>query len=640
MIYNCVDRERLSQWRTRRASALTCVALGLLWLVPIPGVEAAQVTAGTCAVDVSNSTGVTVAVANNGDCVAWFTNIGTTIWTRPTYVTSARVFIVGGGGGGGAHPGKGAGGGGGGGIVDVAQLQLTQSTYAVVVGKGGRGNNYLPTGDGWYAGEDGSQSGFGGIITVAGGGGGGGAFTTVRDGGSGGGGHQLGTGGRVVAPIIDSTVTGAISYGNIGGVPGGVSGSGGGGGGGGATAVGGDGTATLAGAGGQGLTIDISGSGTSVVYGSGGGASGGSDAIVLGQGGTNAGSGVNGNGNGSSGTPNTGSGGGGQRCQTSKNPICGGSGGSGVVIIRYSESARPTTVPTTDAPATTTTLASTTTVSAVTTTMPDATPTKTEVSTPTLDIVVNAPVASVEVATIATIGQPEASTKTMSSTTVASKPSLSLVSTVTPSSTTSSSTVPATVPVGGKKPTPPTPPTASSGGIAAVKVGDSTEQPMVERADNQLIVSAGQMKAVIGALNTDGSQAPLDDDGNVRLKVNVKVRIKLAGFKPNSVAEVWLFSPAVLLGTAKVGADGAVTKSFTIPKETRAGPLRVVIVARSVDDQLVTFAIAVLADGLKNTLRVPTWLIVMPLVLAVGFALFIPPALRQRRKRDNASVGA
>lgn len=233
---------------------------------------------------------------------------------------------------------------------------------------------------------------------------------------------------------------------------------------------------------------------------------------------------------------------------------------------------------------------------------------------------------------VQSVGQAQIPKLATSTTSVISKSSLPNRAATSRSTTTSTSIV--TVPKTNTA-VAPIPPT---GGVAAIKVGNSTEQVVVERASSQLIVTAGKLKAVVGGLNADGSQKSLDSDGNVSLKPGDQVRIRLAGFKPGSTMDVWLFSTPIRLGNAKVGADGTVIGLFTVPRKTPPGSHRVVIATRTIDGKPVTLAVGINVGSYKNSLKVPTWLLVTPLVMAVGFAMFLPPAVRQRRKRDK--IGA
>jgi hypothetical protein len=257
---------------------------------------------------------------------------------------TADILIVAGGGAGGGH--YYSGGGGAGGFVFYSQLNIDPGTHHVAVGAGGA----EPAG--YTAGNSGDNSYFGNL-TQAIGGGGGGYYTTKLPfvGGSGGG-----------AGIGNPTgASGTTNQGNAGG--GGTSSTtntNNGGGGGGAKTVGGSATASAAGIGGDGYTegdtvpnftyIDY-GLGNSTVtfpsyfqngssnlsYAGGGGGANGADNDARGTGGIGGG-GVGGkyatDEPSTNGEPYTGGGGGGG-CHRANVSGKAGSGGSGIVIVRY-----------------------------------------------------------------------------------------------------------------------------------------------------------------------------------------------------------------------------------------------------------------------------------------------------------------
>jgi hypothetical protein len=236
--------------------------------------------------------------------------------------TLCDVLVVGGGGAGGSRSGS---GGGAGALVYQKNIQLS-GTYNINVGRGGTG----VVGNGSNTGENGADSSFGNIILAKGGGGGGGWGGFGAAGGSGGG--NAGDQPSTTRSIAVSTNIPTGVYGNAGG----ISTAGGpwpGSGGGGAGSRGNDGTNTSCGNGGDGLAINITG--TSRFYAAGGGGSAYNNSAIVGLGG----SGIGGNGNtvgiAFDGAPNTGSGGGGAGATASVNAFLGGSGGSGIVIIRY-----------------------------------------------------------------------------------------------------------------------------------------------------------------------------------------------------------------------------------------------------------------------------------------------------------------
>ena len=244
-------------------------------------------------------------------------------------ITCDYLVVAGGGSGGGSSDAAGGGGAGGfrttvgtsgGGASAESPISVATGTYNILVGAGGAGLPGVAEADG----NNGSNSVFS-TITAIGGGGGAKPDGIGLDGGSGGGGgfHYVSTyaGGSGTANqgyAGGSGATGSNFYG---------------GGGGGASAAGTNGS-TGNPTGGAGLTNSITG--TSITYAGGGGggkANAGSGAA--------GGSGVGGTGGTpnvkpTSGVINTGSGGGGARTDAGYNQYAPtGSGGSGVVIIRY-----------------------------------------------------------------------------------------------------------------------------------------------------------------------------------------------------------------------------------------------------------------------------------------------------------------
>ena len=239
----------------------------------------------------------------------------------------AQVLVVGGGGGGGSVSG---GGGGGGGVYYSRALLLTPGTYEVTVGAGGKGTT---GGTYWSDNAGGKGSSFvGGDVNIAVLGGGRGSrwddSSASGNGGSGGGASGNRTPGA-----------GTVGQGYDGGVQANSRGSGGGG----ATENGKSGTSTSGGAGGAGFVIDITGE--MLDYGSGGG---GGCSTQKGNRGPGGAAGGDGAGHGANSTVSTdddkpssgldGRGGGGGGGNGNKyGDLYSGNGGSGTVIVRYTD---------------------------------------------------------------------------------------------------------------------------------------------------------------------------------------------------------------------------------------------------------------------------------------------------------------
>ena len=252
-----------------------------------------------------------------GYVVHTFTSSGTLLIPN---AATADVLVVGGGGGGGGSNYTSGGGGAGGLIYSNGYTLINDSNYTVTVGAGGAraaGSN--------LAGGDGANSAFVALVAFGGGGGSVNPWPTVpspgRNGGSGGG----GCGGMAAKP----GGTGVSGQGLAGGNGNNVAPEYAAGGGGGAGTNGANGTATAGGNGGDGLQYSISG--TASWYAGGGGGSTFSGTGTLGLGGIGGG-GASTATVGKDGQPNTGGGGGAALSQQSS---ASGSGGSGIVIVRY-----------------------------------------------------------------------------------------------------------------------------------------------------------------------------------------------------------------------------------------------------------------------------------------------------------------
>jgi hypothetical protein len=241
------------------------------------------------------------------------------------------LVVAGGGGGGGNFYG---GGGGAGGLVYHSSQSLTSNTRSIVtVGAGGAGTSSSVT-----RGGSGNNSSFA-SLTAGVGGGGGGSGSTGLSGGSGGGGGGEGGG------SASAGGSGTSGQGFAGGSGFATSGRGAGGGGGGASAVGGNGSFDTGGTGGNGTSTysswgSITKTGQNISntfwYAGGGGGStyeSSSSPNSGGNGGGGAGSAGGAARAAVSGTRAAGGGGGGWSAGGVAGPS--GSGGSGIVIVRY-----------------------------------------------------------------------------------------------------------------------------------------------------------------------------------------------------------------------------------------------------------------------------------------------------------------
>jgi hypothetical protein len=281
------------------------------------------------------TTPVIAPYASGGDIIQtdgtyWYHAFLSTGSFTPAKALSCDVLVVAGGG-----SGTWTGGGGAGGLVTLAAQSFANGTsYTATVGGGGA----KPATNAGANGNSGTNSQIGSLNSAIGGGGGGYFALTASTGGSGGGGaDRVGS-----TPVAGGASTQTGGYGFAGGAGNGDSATyTAGGGGGGAGSVGSNAASHTGGAGGAGKTtstewggfttaLTLLGLGVSnYLAGGGGGASNNSGDTqgAAGSGGAGAGAFSTGG----NATVNTGSGGGG----SGTNPVSAGSGGSGVVILRY-----------------------------------------------------------------------------------------------------------------------------------------------------------------------------------------------------------------------------------------------------------------------------------------------------------------
>ena len=171
-----------------------------------------------------------------------------------------------------------------------------------------------------------------------------------------------------------------------------------------------------------------------------------------------------------------------------------------------------------------------------------------------------------------------------------------------------------------------------SAGQTAVQVDGVKTDATVTRENNQMVVTAGSLSATLSGVDKAGKTSPLDSDGNIHLAGGDVIRISVGGFKTGSLVEVWLFSTPTKLGSAVVGADGAINGLFTIPMGIESGSHRVVISAKLPNGKPTTFTLGILVGDISTTSTLTRVLIAIPITLAIGFGFLLPTQLRRRRK--------
>ncbi len=306
-------------------------AITSLYLAPTVGDFMANSTFSLYGVADTGATPVISPFATGGNIVAndgtyWYHAFLSSGTFAPLKNLSCDYLLVAGGGAGGGQIG---GGGGAGGLRYLTQSLVGNTTYPAIVGAGGAGINAVQTESG-----NGTNSSFAGNSATGGGGGGGngGDFAGGKNGGSSGGAGESNA--SFSGNAGGYTPVEGYAGGNAFNTPNYGSGGGGGAGGNGAS-----GTGSAGGNGGVGVNTysafaTATNTGVSGYYAGGGGGS------IIGATQGSGGSGGGGRGGNfenivqpQSGTANTGGGGGGQASNSASFPS--GSGGSGIVIVRY-----------------------------------------------------------------------------------------------------------------------------------------------------------------------------------------------------------------------------------------------------------------------------------------------------------------
>ncbi|MFM8531566.1 MAG: LamG-like jellyroll fold domain-containing protein [Ilumatobacteraceae bacterium] len=281
---------------------------------------------------------------------------------------------------------------------------------------------------------------------------------------------------------------------------------------------------------------------------------------------------------------------------------------------------------------TTTTSTSTTTTSTTTTstTVPAVVSAPTTTAAPGLQIIINNPVTTTtELAgsvssTPALVGTVSTPVPALSSTSSVPQVRGGSASTTTTSSTTVPSATTTTVRV-------PAVPVVETGQAAVLRNG-KVEAATVSRRDNKVVISVGEMSAEVSSVDADGATLALDGDGNVVLQPGARVAIRIAGFEPGTELEIWMFTTPIMIGTETVGTSGTLDTVVVIPEDVPTGAHRVAITTKAKGEDEVTFTLGVTVRKFTKESNLATWLLVMPILFAVGSALFLPPALRRRRR--------
>lgn len=209
-------------------------------------------------------------------------------------------------------------------------------------------------------------------------------------------------------------------------------------------------------------------------------------------------------------------------------------------------------------------------------------------------------------------------------TTIARSSSSSAVSTTTTPVATTTTTIPA-----------PTAPEVSSGEAGATVDGEEVDTTLT-RNNNALVVSAAGIEASIYGMTDDGQRVNLDEDGFLRLETSDQIVVEAEGFVAGDEVDVWMYSTPAQLGRVAVDANGVMKGTFSLPPGVDSGDHRVVLNGQNNKGQDVILGIGVAVGEVSQSSLISRLLIIVPVSLAIVFALIIPTALKRRRDESLA----
>ncbi|MEY3744792.1 MAG: hypothetical protein RLZ48_470 [Actinomycetota bacterium] len=163
-------------------------------------------------------------------------------------------------------------------------------------------------------------------------------------------------------------------------------------------------------------------------------------------------------------------------------------------------------------------------------------------------------------------------------------------------------------------------------------MGSRALAPKTTRQNNSISVSVGSLNATFAPLDAKGNPAVLDAEGNIRLKIGDRIKVKMSGFQPGSLVEAWMFSTPVLLGRITVDDRGMIDRDFVIPNSVESGLHRIALTAVSADGKKATIGLGVKIGDWKKENNTAVLFIVIPVALAMLGALLLPAVSRRRRR--------
>ena len=170
---------------------------------------------------------------------------------------------------------------------------------------------------------------------------------------------------------------------------------------------------------------------------------------------------------------------------------------------------------------------------------------------------------------------------------------------------------------------------------AAVDINGQRFEADISRDNNQLLVTAGVIRAKISAVKREGGRVPLDSNGRIRVERGDSIQVDVVGFASTSQVEVRMYSDPILLGRTSVNSVGSLLASYEIPESVENGRHTVVLIGTSAKNDNVVFALTVYVGAESDGVSLIALLVAVPIGLAVIFGLIVPAVIRRRRDEDE-----
>lgn len=131
----------------------------------------------------------------------------------------------------------------------------------------------------------------------------------------------------------------------------------------------------------------------------------------------------------------------------------------------------------------------------------------------------------------------------------------------------------------------------------------------------------------------DGTQRPLNSDGNVVVMTGDTLRVETTGLAPSADADLWLNPGGVRLDTTSTDATGKAQSDVDVPDDIKSGRYRVTVSSMNAEKKPVMSTVGLVMEGKAS--RTSTFWIWLLIGFAILIGLAVPTTIRLRRRTMN-----